>query len=154
LPDESAFVVEARDALPQQGRVTTAQLRGSLRGRARGSADRGRGRSSDRGKGRTAGQTTDRGRGRSSDRGRGRKKTDSGRGRKNKTVQESTTSHATRGRGVGKRRKHAEEQGLYELMFGDEQEEARARHATLPDLNAPITDASQEEVQVTQNAPE
>jgi hypothetical protein len=47
LPEKSEFVVEATNSLPQQGRVTTAQLRGSLRGRGRGrvlATDKGRGR--------------------------------------------------------------------------------------------------------------
>jgi hypothetical protein len=45
-----------------------------------------------------------------------------------------------------------EEEDLYELLFGDEEEESRSSHASLPDLNATFTQETQEDVQITQNA--
>jgi hypothetical protein len=130
LPDEPDFVVAARDALPQQGRVTTSQIRGGLRGR-----------------GRAGSNATERGRGRgkatapSGDRGRGKKK----------TMAVGSTSQPTRERGAGKRKKQGEEGTLYHLLVGDEAADAAARRDRLPNLNAPCP---QEEVQITQNAPE
>jgi hypothetical protein len=52
------------------------------------------------------------------------------------------------------RKKQTEEEDLYELLFGDEEEEARSSLASLPDLNATFTQETQEEVQITQNAPQ
>jgi hypothetical protein len=142
LPDEPDFVVAARDALPQQGRVTTAQIRGGLRGRGRAGSN-----ATERARGRAGSNATERGRGRgratapSGDRGRG----------KNKTMAVGSTSQPTRGRGAGKRKKQGEEGTLYHLLVGDEAADAAARRDRLPDLNAPCP---QEEVQITQNAPE
>jgi hypothetical protein len=152
LPDEPDFVVAARDALPQQGRVTTAQIRGGLRGRGRAglnATERGRGRAgsnaTERGRGRAGSNATERGRGGgrapSGDRGRG----------KNKTMAVGSTSQPTRERGAGKRKKQGEEGTLYHLLVGDEAADAAARRDRLPNLNAPCP---QEEVQITQNAPE
>jgi hypothetical protein len=156
LPDEPDFVVAARDALPQQGRVTTTQIRGGLRGRGRAGSN-----ATERARGRAGSNATERGRGRgratapSGDRGRGRGRAtapsgDRGRG-KNKTMAVGSTSQPTRERGAGKRKKQGEEGTLYHLLVGDEAADAAARRDRLPDLNAPCP---QEEVQITQNAPE
>jgi hypothetical protein len=141
LPEESEFVVEARESLQEdsRARVTTAQLRGSLRGRGRG---------------RPPTTNAARGRGRSSGSVPKRKKQD-------KPV--STSAKTPRGRGSGTKRKkqqveaenshHIEEDyntedgSAYHLMFGDEQAEARARKSSLPNLNEVLLD--QDEVELT-----
>jgi hypothetical protein len=123
--------------------VTTAQLRGSLRGRGRG---------------RPPTTNAARGRGRGSGSVPKRKKQD-------KPV--STSAKTPRERGSGTKRKkqqvetenshHIEEDyntedgPAYHLLFGDEQAKARARKSSLPDLNEVLLD--QDEVELTQSAP-
>jgi hypothetical protein len=162
-PEESTFVVAAREALPAT-RTTSAQNRGGLTARGRTNVETHRG----RGRGNVAG----RGRGRGSDattpqspRGRGK-----GSKRKSKPHDEGATSHAPASRAKGSKRKeqqqpiipdvpqHEQENlddifsyntgpgSTYYLMFGDDR--ARQTEPTLPDLNQ-----TAEEIQSTQNAP-
>jgi hypothetical protein len=83
----------------------------------------------------------------------------------------STLAKSARGRGSGTKKKkqqveeavaeisHQREEGdynteegsAYYLLFGDEQEQARARQSSLPDLNEVFPD--QDEVELTQIAP-
>ena len=116
LPEEPDFVVAARDALPQQARVTTAQLRGSLRGRGRASMQ-----TSERGRGRSAGQASDMSRGRgsasvqASERGKGRgaaQASERGRGRKKKTMA-VIQHHSLQEEGVLRRGKSKEKKVAY-----------------------------------------
>jgi hypothetical protein len=149
LPEESEFVVEARESLQEdsRARVTTAQLRGNLRGRGRC---------------RLPSTNAARGRGRGSGSVPKIKKQD---------MLVSTLAKPARGRCSGTKKKkqqleeevaeisHQREEGdynteegsAYHLLFGDEQEEARARQSSLPDLNEVFPD--QDEVELTQTTP-
>ena len=170
---ESAFVVAAREELDRSARMTTVQSRASLSSRGRATApqeERGRANAPQavRGRGRGQGDQAVRGRGRGQGgqaiRGRGK-------GSKRETTDDATTSQPARGRGRGKKpaahqQTHEEEDeasasnarnrrrgyktgagSMYHMLFGDDQ-----NRAAVPDLNELAPD--QEEIQVTQTAPE
>ena len=128
LPEESAFVVQARDSIPPRRTTTTATT--TARGRGRGRT-------------RAAAVPHPDEPGSSATGGRGRKK--------GKTVRSGTTERRgssgsrARGRGVAGRRdrREASSYPAYRLMFGED----GARGEPIPDLN--LT----EEIPVSQNAP-
>lgn len=156
LPEESSFVVAARDSIPAP-RVTTAQTRGSVSARGRG-------------RGRVPSAGLERGRGRGQGRGRSSKR----KARTDVPPSSPTTSQPARGRGRGRSSKRksnvladdvlANDQvseeiayntgpgSAYHLLFGDDQ--VRNRQRGLPDLNEIAQEDMSEEIQLTQNAPQ
>jgi hypothetical protein len=153
LPEESSFVVQARDSIPS-ARVTTAQTRG--RGRARvvpGEGGRGRGRGRGNGKKKAAKEATTAAASTASPTapsGRGR-----GRGTKRKSAATTTTAAATTASPTAPERGNNSEDystapgSAHYWLFGDDQV---ANHR-LPDLNEVVNDEMSEEIQITQNAP-
>ncbi|KAK1585731.1 hypothetical protein QYE76_008275 [Lolium multiflorum] len=153
LPEESAFVVSAREELPPT-RLTTvsASARGrgggreAGRGRANAQADRGRASASARGIG--GGREPGRGRASASARGRGggRKRKEptmaEGASSSQPTVEEPPASNARR-RGY-----NTGPGSSYYLLFGDEQPRNH-----LPDLNEAFPSDNPEEIQISQTAP-
>lgn len=152
LPEESLFVAAARDAMPAgRGRVTTAQTRGSLRGRGRG---RVTGAERDSSPSERVSATAQRGRG-SATTQRGRGSVSRSRGKraakgKGKASRKSDASEA--GTSAPKRRKRGYKTGpgsVHYMLFGDDTE---GRFA-VPDLNETVPEETQEELVLTQNAP-
>lgn len=139
LPEESSFVCAARDSIPQARiRVTTANTRGSLRGR-------GRGRNSS-----NAGHSEEATRGSGRGKGKGRKRTIGATSSGTANVDDhnrakgGATRRTTYNRGRG---------SAHYLLYGDDvQQTGQASHGNdIPDLNAP--GLAGEEIPVSQNAP-
>jgi hypothetical protein len=153
LPEESAFVVSAREELPPT-RLTTASA-----------SARGRGGGREAGRGRANAQAD---RGRASARGRGKE-----RKRKEPTMEEgASSSQPPKGRGRGKKQLHQQTNpevtmeeptasnarrigyntdpgSTYYLLFGDDQPRNE-----LPDLNEALPNDIPEEIQISQTAPQ
>ncbi|KAM0882954.1 hypothetical protein ACQ4PT_031942 [Festuca glaucescens] len=138
LPQESSFVQSARDSIPAATvRITTASSRGNLRGRGRGRTSR-------------AHVPDD---GQQATRGRG-KCTRKRRSDASASTTEVVDGDIIRGRGRATRRASYNTgtwSAHYMLSRDDEQQ-----RAAIPDLNAfvPVHNGEEEEVVVTQNAPD
>ncbi len=123
LPEESSFVAQSRDTLPQSNtRVTTAT-----------NIARGRG----RGRGRVTNDSTEE----TSSRSRGRGT------RRPRQVEAGTSGDQQRGRGRARARRSSYNRGrrsAHYLLFGDDEE---------PTTGTAIPPEIEEEIPITQNAP-
>ncbi|KAM0886359.1 hypothetical protein ACQ4PT_029736 [Festuca glaucescens] len=138
LPQESSFVQSARDSIPAATvRITTASSRGNLRGRGRGRTSRAHVPDD--------GQQATRGRGK----GTRKRRSDA-----SASTTEVVDGDIIRGRGRATRRaSYNTGTGSAHYMLSGDDEQQRA---AIPDLNAfvPVHNGEEEEVVVTQNAPD
>ena len=152
LPEESAFVVAARESIPEaRSRLTTANNRGNLRGRGRGrsnSTSRARAAKSGTSRENASGSGTTRenagGSGTTRENGRGRTRTQ-------KRTAEGSTSGTAAPPVVTRRRTYNTGPGsAHYLLFGDDGQQMAQ---TVPDLNAMPPDWNGEEIPISQSAP-